>query len=269
MSVVKKNKIREELETAILAAAKQISANINPGAKTSTLIHNSKWTVGDSAAHLVISQRLFKNVLLGKKSPYGDGRFDAFAEVNDKFLKEFKERDGLKLAALIIKETNFFIKEVNLLPDSYLLDTHFGRMELVDGMRYCLCHLLMHGSDIARALYKPVPVNPTCVSLILPFFKKGMSERYDKKAVSTLNARVDINVKGVSRFAIICRQGKVKIENEIPKSVDCHISVDPITFFLVSTGVVSLWKPLLKGKILVWGRKPWLALKLKTIFPNP
>ncbi len=257
------------LISEISKITKQIAEMVYSLPNTSIKIPNSKWTVGDAAAHLVISQQLAKDLLKGVKSPYGDGKINAFAEVNDKLLLKFTNRNGKSLADQFKENTQSFLDESKALPASHSLQTHFGAMDLIDLLRYCLTHLLMHSSDIAIALKKPIPVNSKRVELILPFFKNGMVKRYDKEKAKEINLSIDMNIKNVSRFTIACHQGNVTVENKIPESVDCHILVDPVIFFLVATGIVPLWKPLLKGKIIVWGQKPWLTLKLKTLFPNP
>lgn len=48
--------------------------------------------------------------------------------------------------------------------------------------------------------------------------------------------------------------------------MDCHITIDPITYFLITTGVIGQWKPFFQGKIQLRGSKPWLALLLPRLF---
>ena len=51
--------------------------------------------------------------------------------------------------------------------------------------------------------------------------------------------------------------------------VDCVISADPVTFLLVVYGRMPLGRALLRGGMLAWGRRPWLALRFKDLFFNP
>jgi hypothetical protein len=33
--------------------------------------------------------------------------------------------------------------------------------------------------------------------------------------------------------------------------------------------MASQWGLIARGKLVAWGRKPWLALRFKSFFPNP
>ena len=266
-SYPKDNK-RTQLEDSLTETTDQI-AHILLSTDTNIKISNSTWTIADAGAHLVISQGLFKGIIKGKKSPYEDGRLDVFAKVNEELLENFPERGGKNLAKQLIASTNLFLKESEHHKNSYRLKTHFGDMNLVDLLTYSLCHLLMHGSDIARTSKNPTLVKEKYVELIVPFFKGEMTKHYDKEKAKKINLSIDINILGVSRFTIICHKGELIIKEHVPRSVDCHIKIDPISFFLISTGVASLWKSLLNRKIIIWGKKPWIALHLKSLFPNP
>ena len=45
-------------------------------------------------------------------------------------------------------------------------------------------------------------------------------------------------------------------------SVDCHVSADPVALLLVAYGRRSQWVPILTGRLVAGGRKPWLGVRL-------
>jgi hypothetical protein len=49
-------------------------------------------------------------------------------------------------------------------------------------------------------------------------------------------------------------------------NADCRISADPVAFLLTGADRESQWKAVLTGKMLAFGRKPWLALRFKKLF---
>jgi len=51
--------------------------------------------------------------------------------------------------------------------------------------------------------------------------------------------------------------------------VDCVISAEPATFLLVNYGRTGPWGPAHTGKVVAWGRRPWLALGLPKTFRAP
>jgi hypothetical protein len=45
--------------------------------------------------------------------------------------------------------------------------------------------------------------------------------------------------------------------------------VDPVGFLLVAYGRSSQWSEIARGRIVAWGRKPWVALKLASYLVTP
>jgi hypothetical protein len=56
---------------------------------------------------------------------------------------------------------------------------------------------------------------------------------------------------------------------EPPRRPDCTIVAEPVTFFLLALGRRSAAGAIARGKILAWGRKPWLAPGFPTLFTAP
>ncbi|MCA1696534.1 MAG: hypothetical protein LC749_18430 [Actinobacteria bacterium] len=53
------------------------------------------------------------------------------------------------------------------------------------------------------------------------------------------------------------------------RRVDCHISADPVAFLLVVWNRQSQWTAIAKGKLMAWGRKPWLGPQFRPLMRNP
>jgi hypothetical protein len=53
------------------------------------------------------------------------------------------------------------------------------------------------------------------------------------------------------------------------QAIDCHLWADPVALMLVVYGRIGQWGPIARGRLLAWGRKPWLGLKFKNLFFNP
>ncbi len=63
--------------------------------------------------------------------------------------------------------------------------------------------------------------------------------------------------------------GSLTVDAFDTSPVDCRISADPESFLLVAYGRIGLVKPAATGKMLAYGRKPWLALTFKNLLRNP
>jgi hypothetical protein len=52
-------------------------------------------------------------------------------------------------------------------------------------------------------------------------------------------------------------------------SVDCHVSADPVELLLVAYGRKTQWVPILTGKMVAWGHRPWLGPRLVSYLVTP
>jgi hypothetical protein len=52
-------------------------------------------------------------------------------------------------------------------------------------------------------------------------------------------------------------------------AVDRHVSADPVALLLVAYGRQTQWIPAVTGKLVAWGRKPWLGLRLVSYLVAP
>jgi hypothetical protein len=270
---------KQALIDELLLAATKI-ADITRDADPTMKIPNSEWTVVDAVAHVIVTQRIVTSILSGKKSPYIKNTNDFIEEVsqklsrefiakiNKKFLSQYSQRNSSTLAKSLVDEINTFIIESEKYSDDYIFRTHYGKMNLLELHSYSLMHVMIHGCAVAKALNRQLPVTEKGAVLTVPFTKIIMLKLFDKKAAGDFTANFVVNMRGVEKFAIICDKGKIKIESTIPQQVDCYILADPLAFFLVSTGIISKWMPILKGKLFLYGKKPWLAFRLQTLFQS-
>lgn len=155
------------------------------------------------------------------------------------------------------------------LPEDEEVPTPVGRTDVATLHSYNLAHLMMHGHPLSRALGRPSPVNRDRALLTIPFLQAVMVSLFDRQAGKDLDATVEIRLRKGPRFWVRLQKGECQIEPFSPGRVDCHISADVTAFYLVGAGVVDQWGPIAAGKMMAWGRKPWLAFRLKSLFPNP
>jgi len=157
------------------------------------------------------------------------------------------------------------------------------RAWLVEGtnlpMPVFTCHLLneaiMHGRDIAVAEGRRWPIEPRHAALVFDGFiwpvfgSLGARAMVDQEAAAGVRATYDIRVRHGGRYRFSFDDGALTIERGSSDRVDCHISADPVAFLLVAWQRQSQWEAIAKGKIMAWGRKPWLGPKFRSLLRNP
>ena len=76
-------------------------------------------------------------------------------------------------------------------------------------------------------------------------------------------------MRGGDRFHFIFDDGALKIEEPSSRRVDCHISAEPVAFLKLVWNRQRQWTAIAQGKLLAWGRKPWLGPQLRALIRNP
>lgn len=141
------------------------------------------------------------------------------------------------------------------------------------------CHLLneslVHGYDIAHAERRRWPIEPAHASLaIMGFAFPALSvldprAPVDQRHAAGVRACFDIRVRRTGRAYLVFDDGAVTIEPPSSRQVDCHISAEPTTLFLLLWSRTSQWPAALSGRLRIWGRRPWLGIQLPRMLHNP
>ncbi len=140
---------------------------------------------------------------------------------------------------------------------------------------HLLNETVMHGGDIARAARRPWPIEPAHAAMVLGRFIVPVFQALDPRALvdpdkaAGLRAAYDVRIRGGDRFHFIFNDGALSIEDPSPRKVDCHISADPVAFLMVAWSRQSQWTAIANGKLLAWGRKPWLGTRFRPLIRNP
>jgi uncharacterized protein (TIGR03083 family) len=236
---------------------------------TTVPIPGAEWTVGESAAHLVVANKLMAALAAGHEQAYGDGTPSGLAAANAASLASFPERDTSVLANGIVQHARAFTEAAGLRSADTPTVTPLGPMDLGTLGAYLLAHMLGHGYDIAAALGRPHMIDRDRVDLAMPFLITAMPRVVDAGAAAGRSDCYELRVRGLSRLTVTFTNGAVAVHAEPPRRPDCTIMIDPITFFLIALGRRSATGAIARGKVLAWGRKPWLAPGFPALFTAP
>ena len=137
-----------------------------------------------------------------------------------------------------------------------------------------LNELTVHGRDIAVAQGVPWPIQRSHAALILlgflfPSLDALGRVMVDQQAAARVDATYEVRLRGGGQAYLRFDSGDLSVGSDAPGPVDCHLSVDPETFLLVAWGRLGQWPAIGRGRLLAWGRRPWLGLKLRGMLRNP
>jgi uncharacterized protein (TIGR03083 family) len=132
-----------------------------------------------------------------------------------------------------------------------------------------LGELVVHGWDIAQALHRPWPIDPGHVALILDSLAPIVPGWVDPDRARGLTATFEVRLRGQATYVYAFRDGHLQVDPVDERRVDAHISADPAALLLVLYRRQSQWPHIALGRLVAWGRKPWLALTFADRFHKP
>ncbi|MDH6705669.1 uncharacterized protein (TIGR03083 family) [Kitasatospora sp. MAA19] len=239
------------------------------GCRGGTPIPGAEWTVAEAAAHLAMANELMAALAAGEERPYGDGTPGSLAAANAASLAERPERDPAVLAEEIARQTREFTTAAAARAGTEPVLTPLGPMDLDTLGAYLLTHMLGHLYDIALALGRPHPIDRHRVELAMPFVRTAMPWVLDARAAAGHNACYRLRIRGLGAFAVTFTDGAAVVSQEPPRRPDCTILTEPVAFLLIALGRYTATGALARGKVLAWGRRPWLAPGFPRLFAAP
>jgi hypothetical protein len=91
----------------------------------------------------------------------------------------------------------------------------------------------------------------------------------DPATAGTVTAVFDVRVRGGRSHLLCFDGGALTMDPDGDVTPDCHISAEPAALLRVLYGRSSQWGEIARGRLMAWGRKPWLAFGLERLFKNP
>jgi hypothetical protein len=148
---------------------------------------------------------------------------------------------------------------------------------------HIVSELLVHGWDVARAEHRPwvidrsdaiVAIDEFVVPLAAAFATAGTfggaGAFVDPARAAGLRAVYDLMLADGPRRHLAFDDGELTITDPEPaRRVDCHLRADPATLLLVVWGRFSPWPAVARGRLMAWGRRPWLAARLPSLIRTP
>lgn len=141
---------------------------------------------------------------------------------------------------------------------------------------HLLNETLVHGYDIARADGRAWRIEPSHAAMVVRHLFVPVLQQLDPRALvnatqaAGLRATYEVRLRGGNRFHFIFNDGALRVdEPSTGAKVDCYISADPAAFVLVFWGRRSQWPAIATGKLMAWGRKPWLGVRFASLLRHP
>jgi uncharacterized protein (TIGR03083 family) len=257
----------DRVQPAIDRLADRFTALVTAAPDPAAPIPGSTWTVRDAAAHVVTVTRRFSDRPEGRGTWVRDPR--ELGALNDAQIEALGEPGMEELAAGLRRELAALAAQVRAYgaaPPSFTF--HGGEQVAADvALGILLGELVVHGWDVARATGRPWPIDGGDVELILQGVEPILPGWVDRDAARGLTATFEVRLRGGGTHRWSFRDGRLQVgQGGRP---DVRISADPAALLLVFYRRQSQWPHVASGRLLAWGRRPWLALTLAGRFHQP
>jgi len=253
---------------AIDRLAERFAALVTAVPDPAAPIPDSEWTVRDATAHVVSVARRYIDGPEGRGTWVPDPR--DLAALNDTQIGALADLDMAELAARLRRDLTALaaqLRTYGTAPPSFTF--HGGEPVAADvALGILLGELVVHGWDIARAVAHPWPIDPGDVELILDGVEPILPGWVDHERAGDLSATFEVRLRGGRTRRWSFRNGRLDTTPTAGRP-DVHISVDPVALLLVFYRRQSQWHHIARGRMLAWGRRPWLAFTLATRFHTP
>jgi len=270
-----------QTRAALSSAAQRFAGLVADGVDMARPVPGLEWTAGETIAHVVTVARGYAQFARGEANAAdildpallpGRPHNQRIAALNAAQIAAFDRADLPRSGELVRAAVADFLSAT----DGRDSDAPFPSVAAVSGIfdvgetiSEFLGELLIHGLDVARALGRPWVISSDEARLVLTGVVSVLPDSLDRAAAGDIRATYDIRVRGGPRFAVRVHDGRLEVTTSPTERVDCHISADPVTFLLVGYGRESQWPAALRGKLLAWGRRPWLGLRFGRLLLSP
>jgi len=262
---------------ALRAAAGRTAALLRRLREPAAIVPGLIWNAAETAAHLVTALQNYRELVLGTPNAEAMFAHAAAAETPTKHseaynaaeLARFSERDPLRLADLLVPAVDAFLEAAAGRQDGERVRTGTGLCMTVPTMTAALLgEQLIHGLDIARAGKMAWPISRPDALLVIDAVMVMLPDYLDRQRTAGLHRAYELRFRGGSRYRLQVDDGTATVTGP-GRPVDCWVAADPATFLLLGYGRVSRRSQVIRGRIVVGGRKPWLAVASERLLTGP
>jgi Mycothiol maleylpyruvate isomerase N-terminal domain len=210
---------------------------------------------------------------LARGSPSAAPTIEAIAALNDQIVSTLAGQSLEVLADRFETAVASLLAAADHNPDDPNVPWHAGLQIPLSTLLAVACgEYLVHGRDIARAVRLRWRVQADWARTVFLGLTPIVPHYLLAERARGWRVQYDIRLRGdrTSRAVFSIDDGVLTVGRSTPGTrADCYLSADPWALLLVLYSRTGPSAPALTGRIVAWGRRPWLAFKLPSLFRKP
>ena len=249
------NWLSGEVRTAAAEFADQLRSISDPG----TSVPNLDWTVAELAAHIIALPDVYRSQDELGQSFVVPEDWNAFSSDSRCSITE----TNLALLADQLEQTvDGWLTELD--PDGGGTRILYGQATTGKNITAgILTELLLHGLDLSAITGQKVTLTNDQALAVLPGLFSLVPAFIDAERAKRCVGIFHFGFRNGPDYTYrVDDQGKLTVSDGKPSGAAAHLIADPATFVMLSLGRVSQVKAALTGKVIAYGRKPWLLARL-------
>jgi uncharacterized protein (TIGR03083 family) len=242
------------------------------GADPARPVPGSTWTVGETVNHIATGIGAYAKYLTGDTTPVIDLSDVAGGSVGASNARRLADDDERDIATLLSR-LDAGLTDVRHAVMAMGLDDevswHGRPVPLRTMLATGVAEVHMHGRDLAGALDQPWPLPRREAVAMIEGLAPLLPILVDPVSTRELRTLVRLRVRDGPELGLAFDRGTLAVGPCGDRRPDVTISADPEAFLLVAYGRASQWPAIATGKLMAWGRRPWLAVRLTSYLVRP
>jgi hypothetical protein len=248
--------------------AARVTSLLASGLDPKHKVRGFEWTIGQLGTHLASGGLAYEDIANGVSSPYLD--LDERAAMNAQRLEADVHRDLRDLADAIDDSIRKVLEAVRTRPADDVVEWHQGiPMGPRPFLGAMVGELAFHGQDLARTVGVPWPIAREDAFPIVDFVNLVTPHILEPAKTRDLTATIELRVRDYDTATYAFERSRLTVTPGGGEKPQVTMSVDAVAFLQVAYKRSTLTRPILTGKAVAWGRRPWLALQFPGFFQNP
>lgn len=220
------------------------------------------WNIAETAVHVSQSAPFFLAAARGEEEPEN---LEDNAQATQAGVNAEPERRLAVLADRVVRGERELVDYARSAEgDPIVVPFQRASMPLSSMLSIELGELLVHGFDVARASGLRWDIEPVDAATAVDGALQVLPSLLDESRTGGVRLSCDLRVRHGRQWLIAVENDALTLAQD-GIGRDCHVSVDPVTFLLLTFNRISPVRPIMTGKIVVWGRKPWAFPKLQSL----